>query len=305
MQWVTAGIRSDSDHLEQRCYQASHHQFIASALATKMLKETDPDAKIGSVIEYKTIYPITCDPKDSLVVQKTKQHSFFFPDVQVRGEYPRFIWEYFAEKGITIEFEEEDFDILKENTVDFLSFTYYRSRIASKDYIESVQKDTKGTDVDRKDNNLYRGDKKILDVGKTNPYLEITPSGWSIDPDGLYLALEDLYQRYNKPLFVVENGLGTVDELINNTVEDDYRIDYLAKHILAMKKAICNGVELMGYTMWGPIDLISEGTGQISKRYGFIYVDRNDIGEGSLKRYKKKSFYWYKKVIASNGEDLV
>lgn len=304
MQWVTAGIRTDLDHLEQRCYQASHHQFIASALATKLLKETDPEAKIGSVIEYKTIYPITCDPKDSLVVQKLKQLSFFFPDVQVRGEYPAFIWEYFAEKGIVIEYEEGDFDILRENTVDFLGFTYYRSRIASKDYIESVQKDIKGTDVPRRDNNLYRGDKRILDLGKTNPYLEVTLSGWSIDPDGLYLALEDLYQRYNKPLFVVENGLGTPDELLNDTVIDDYRIEYLTKHILAMKKAVCNGVNLLGYTMWGPIDLISEGTGQISKRYGLIYVDRNDIGEGTLKRYKKKSFYWYKRVIASNGEDL-
>jgi len=304
MQWVTAGIRTDLDHLEQRCFQGSHHQFVASALATKMLKEIDPNAKIGSVIEYKTIYPITCDPQDSLVVQRLKQLSFLFPDVQVRGEYPRFIWEYFAEKGITLEYEEEDFDILRKNTVDFLSFTYYRSRIASKDYVESVQKDTKGTDVERKDNKLFRGDKKILDLGKTNPYLEVTPSGWSIDPDGLYLALEDLYQRYNKPLFVVENGLGMVDQLVDGTVQDDYRIDYLAKHILAMKKAVCNGVELLGYTTWAPIDLISEGTGQVSKRYGFIYVDRNDIGEGTLERYKKKSFYWYKKVIASNGEDL-
>ena len=304
MQWVTAGIRSDLDNLEQRCFQGSHHQFVASALATKMLKEIDPDAKIGSVIEYKTIYPVTCDPKDSLVVQRLKQRSFIFPDVQVRGEYPRFIWEYFAEKGITLEYEEGDFDILRENTVDFLSFTYYRSRIASKDYVESVQKDTKGTDVERKDNKLFRGDKKILDLGKTNPYLEVTPSGWSIDPDGLYLALEDLYQRYNKPLFIVENGLGMVDKLVDGTVQDDYRIDYLAKHILAMKKAVCNGVELLGYTTWAPIDLISEGTGQVSKRYGFIYVDRNDIGEGTLNRFKKKSFYWYKKVIASNGEDL-
>ena len=304
MQWVTAGIRSDLDHLEQRCFQGSHHQFVASALATKMLREIDPEAKIGSVIEYKTIYPITCDPQDSLVVQKLKQLSFVFPDVQVRGAYPRFIWEYFAEKEITLEYEEDDFDILRENTVDFLSFTYYRSRIASKDYVESVQKDTKSTDVEREDNQLFRGDKKILNVGQTNPYLEITPSGWSIDPDGLYLALEDLYQRYNKTLFVVENGLGTVDKLLDGTVQDDYRIDYLREHVLAMKKAICNGVELLGYTTWAPIDLISEGTGQISKRYGFIYVDRNDTGEGTLKRYKKKSFYWYQRVIASNGENL-
>ncbi len=301
MQWVTAGIRSDADNLEQRCFQASHHQLVASALATKMLKRIDPVAKIGSVIEYKTVYPMSCDPKDSVVVQNLKQLSFFYPDVQVRGKYPSFIWEYFAKKGIIIEFEESDFDILRNNTVDFLSFTYYRSRIASKDFIEPVQKDIKENEVE---NNQPKSPQEALNDTKVNPYLEVTPSGWSIDPDGLYLALEDLYQRYNIPLFVAENGLGIKEKLEDNTVNDDYRIDYLAKHIRAMKKAICNGVELFGFTMWGPIDLVSEGTGKMSKRYGFIYVDRNDSGEGTLKRYKKKSFYWYKKVIASNGEDL-
>lgn len=304
MQWVTAGIKPGRENLEQICYQAAHHQFVASSLAIKMLKEIDPEAKIGSVIEYKTIYPVTCDPKDSLVVEDIKQRSYFFSDVQVRGKYPTFIWQYFAKKGIVIEYEDEDFEIIKKYTVDFLGFTYYRSRIASKDYVEPVQKDAKETDVKRQDNDKFRGDATILRVGKTNPYLETTPSGWSIDPDGFYLALEDLYQRYQIPLFVAENGLGTIDNLINDTVEDDYRIEYLRKHIEAMKKAICNGVDVFGYTVWAPIDLVSEGTGQMSKRYGFIYVDRNDAGEGTLKRYKKKSFYWYKKVIETNGEDL-
>ena len=304
MMWMTAGIRADSENLEQKCFQASHHQFVASSLATKYIHETDPAAQVGSVIEYKTMYPITCDPKDSVVVSKCKQKSYFYPDVQVRGEYPSYIWQYLEEHHIEIEYEEEDMRIIKENPVDFLSFTYYRSRIAGKDYIESVQKDTNKSDalVDGDQQQIGRQD--IVSTGQTNPYLKLTPSGWSIDPDGLYLALTDLYDRYQVPIFIAENGLGLKEELVEGTVEDDYRIEFLTDHFTAMKEAIHNGVELFGYTYWGPIDLVSNGTGQMSKRYGFIYVDRNDAGQGTNRRYKKKSFDWYKKVIASNGEDL-
>ena len=304
MEWMTAGIDPKTDTL-QDVYQASHYQFVASALAVKTIHEIDPEAKVGSVIEYKTIYPMSCDPKDMLVVYKEKQRSFFFPDVQIRGEYPKYQWEYFQDNNIHIEYTDEDMEIIKKYPCDFLSFTYYRSRIASKDYLESVQKETNTSDKEVKGDTSYRGDSNIVNTGKTNPYLQTTPSGWSIDPpDGLYLALVDLYGRYQVPIFIAENGLGVKENLVNGTVHDVYRMEYLKAHVEAMKKAIRNGVDLFGYCWWGPIDLVSNGSGQMSKRYGFIYVDRNDAGEGTMKRYKKDSFYYYKKVIASNGEDL-
>ena len=252
MEWMTAGIDPLNDTL-QDVYQASHYQFVASALAVKAIHEIDPQAK---------------------------------------------------DNDINIEYTDEDMELIAKYPVDFLSFTYYRSRIASKDYVESVQKETNKSDKEVEGDTSYRGDDNIVNTGKTNPYLKITPSGWSIDPDGLFLALEDLYSRYQVPIFIAENGLGVKEELVDGTVDDTYRMEFLRDHIISMKKAIRNGVDLFGYAWWGPIDLVSNGSGQMSKRYGFIYVDRNDAGEGTLKRYRKKSFYWYKKVIESNGEDL-
>lgn len=303
MEWMTAGIDPSTDTL-QDCYQASHHQFVASSLAVKVIHEIDPAAKVGSVIEYKTIYPMSCNPQDALVVHAEKQRGYFFSDVQLRGTYPAYAWEYFKDHAIEIEYTEEDMELIQQYPVDFLSFTYYRSRIASKDYIESVQKETNSSDAKVAGDTAYRGDDHILNTGKTNPYLKLTPSGWSIDPDGLYLALTDLYERYQVPIFIAENGLGTKEELVDGTVKDFYRIEFLRDHILAMKKAIRNGVDLFGYAWWGPIDIVSNGSGQMSKRYGFIHVDLNDAGAGSLQRTRKQSFYWYKNVIASNGEDL-
>ena len=292
MEWMTAGMDPKTDTLRE-IYQASHHQFVASSLAVKLVHEIDPEAKIGSVIEYKTIYPMSCDPKDSLVVYKEKQRGYFFSDVQVRGEYPGYAWEYFKDNDIEIEYTDEDMEIIKKYPVDFLSFTYYRSRIASKDYIESVQKETNTSDKEVEGDQSYRGDSNIVNTGKTNPYLKLTPSGWSIDPDGLYLALVDLYERYQVPIFIAENGLGLKEELVNGTVNDTYRMEYLKEHVTAMRNAIRNGVKLFGYAWWGPIDLVSNGSGQMSKRYGFIYVDQDDAGNGSLKRLKKDSFEWF------------
>ena len=303
MEWMTAGMDPKTDTINE-IYQASHHQFVASSLCVRDIHNIDSTAKVGAVIEYKTIYPMSCDPKDSIVVLHEKQRGYFFSDVQCRGYYPNYQWTYFKKNNITIDYEDEDMELIKQYPVDFLSFTYYRSRIASKDYVESVQKETNTSDKEVKGDTSYRGDSNIVNVGKTNPYLKVTPSGWSIDPDGLYLALMDLYDRYQKPIFVAENGLGVKEELVNGTVNDTYRMEYLKAHVEAMKKAIQDGVKLFGYTWWGPIDLVSNGSGQMSKRYGFIYVDRNDAGEGTLKRYKKQSFYYYKKLIASNGDDL-
>ena len=208
--------------------------------------------------------------------------------MQSRGEYPAYALKKLEREGIEIQMEEGDKEILKANTVDFISFSYYSSRVASAD--PEVNAKTGG--------NIFESVK--------NPYLDASEWGWQIDPLGLRITMNAMYDRYQKPLFIVENGLGAVDVPDENGyVEDDYRIAYMAAHIEAMKDAVnLDGVDLLGYTSWGCIDLVSAGTGEMKKRYGFIYVDRDNEGNGTLKRTKKKSFDWYKQVIARNGEDL-
>ena len=209
-----------------------------------------------------------------------------FIDVQARGYYPSYSMRVFKEKGIVLDIQEGDLDILKQYPVDFVSFSYYQSRCASSD-----------SSLTATDGNVVKSVK--------NPYLKTSDWGWQIDPLGLRITLNALYDRYQKPLFIVENGLGAKDVIeADGTIQDDYRINYLREHIKAMSDAIDDGVDLMGYTTWGCIDLVSASTGERSKRYGFIYVDKDDEGHGTLKRMKKKSFDWYKKVIATNGEDL-
>lgn len=285
--WDSAGLHPESEHLQQRMYQAAHHQFVASALATRRIHEIDPDAQVGAMIAYKTVYPYTCKVEDVQAAKAAKRKEFFFSDVQARGAYPNYIWRFFEENNISVEMAPGDEEILISNPVDFITISYYRSRVISANYEEPAEKTT---------NTLE---------GLVNPYLPKTAWGWSIDPTGLRLALNELYDRYQLPLFVVENGLGAVDTVDENgMVQDQYRIDFMAAHIQAMKEAVKDGVDLRGYTMWGPIDIVSNGTGQMSKRYGIIYVDLDDLGRGTGKRSKKKSFDWYRQVIASNGENL-
>lgn len=269
----------------QSGYQASHHQFVASSLAIKAAREIMPDAKIGCMICRLETYAMTCKPEDQLQALKEDVINLFYPDVQVRGEYPRYMKRYFEENNIVLETEEKDFRIIKENTADYIAFSYYMTYLAE----------------DRPDSNQISG--QLATVLK-NPYLSLTEWGWPIDPIGLRITLNKLYGRYQKPLFIVENGLGAKDILEDGKVHDDYRIDYMRKHLAQIKEAIDDGVEVMGYTSWGCIDLISCGTSQMSKRYGLIYVDQDDNGKGSLERYRKDSFYWYKEVIESNGEKL-
>lgn len=276
----------EGEDIEKTEYQAIHHELIASAIATKVLREIDPDAKIGCMLAAGSFYPETCNPKDVFAALKANRDNYFFVDVQSRGYYPEYKLRELEAKGILPEITEEDKKILKENTVDFISFSYYSSRVASVE------------DVEQTDANLVKSAR--------NPYLEYTEWDWAVDPLGFRITLNEIYDRYQKPLFVVENGLGAVDKPDENGyVEDDYRIDYLRKHIKHMRDAVTiDGVDLLGYTTWGPIDLVSAGTGEMKKRYGFIYVDRDNYGNGTLERSKKKSFDWYKKVIESNGEDL-
>lgn len=274
------------ENIDQAIYQALHHQFIASAMAVKLCREINPDAKVGCMLARLETYPETCNPQDVLKTLKQEQMNFFYTDVQVRGYYPNFIKEYFKENNINIIMEETDEDLLLQNKVDYISFSYYMSLVESA-----------GPHGERAPGNLFSGLK--------NPYLESSDWGWQIDAVGLRVTLNKLYDRYQVPLFVVENGLGAIDTPDENGLfQDDYRINYLREHIVQMREAISDGVELMGYTSWGPIDIISVSTSEVSKRYGFIHVDIDDYGNGSFKRTKKKSFEWYKEVINSNGQVL-
>lgn len=287
---MSGGIWTPKDELSlQELYQAIHHELVASAKAVKLAHEMMPGAMVGCMILGSPTYPLTANPDDVIKTMKRDQQNFYFADVQVRGYYPKYLDNYLKEQDVEIHFEAGDEEVLK-NTVDFISFSYYGSASESAD--PTVEQGTV---------NLLGGVK--------NPYLPASQWGWPIDAQGLRYILNQFYDRYQKPLFIVENGLGAVDELIIGadgvpTVEDDYRIDYLRAHIEQIKLAIDDGVEVMGYTSWGCIDLVSASTAQLKKRYGYIYVDRHDDGSGTLNRYKKKSFDWYKKVIATNGQDL-
>lgn len=271
--------------------QAWHNQFVASSLAVKIGHELDPDLKIGCMIIYATTYSLDANPVNQAATMEQNQiFNYYCADVQVRGEYPGYTNRFLNSRGVKFEdldITKEDLDLLKAYPVDYVGFSYYMSSAVT----------VTGDESDTVAGNLLGGVR--------NPFLKASEWGWQIDPVGLRIALNELYNRYQKPVFVVENGLGAVDEITaEGQIIDDYRIDYLRAHIEQMAKAIEDGVDLMGYTPWGCIDLVSASTGEMSKRYGFIYVDLDDKIEGSGKRMKKKSFDWYKQVIATNGADL-
>jgi len=287
--FVGAGLAFEKDEDEQQVkYQAAHHQLLASAIATRIAHEINPENKVGCMLAGGNNYPYSCRPEDYKKAIDYDRDNYFFIDVQARGKYPSYAMKKFEREGITIKMEEGDAAILQAGVVDFISFSYYSSRVVATKPVENAE--TSG--------NIYRSIK--------NPYLPSSEWGWQIDPLGLRNSLNVLYDRYQKPLFIVENGLGAIDTPDENgVINDDYRIEYIREHIKAFKAAVVeDGVELWGYTTWGCIDLVSASTGEMSKRYGFIYVDRDDQGNGTLNRSKKKSFEWYKQVIESNGEQL-
>ncbi|MFQ1017277.1 glycoside hydrolase family 1 protein [Gilliamella sp. BG7] len=278
------GVGLDRNSTKQQIYQAIHHQLVASGRAVKLCHQIIPDAKIGNMLLGAVAYPLTPKPEDVWETHQENHGWLFFGDVQVRGYYPTYMNRFFKENHIKLDITEQDKQDLKE-TVDFVSFSYYMSCCATND--ESQK--TKGN---------------ILDM-VPNPYLKASEWGWQIDPIGIRYLLNLLYERYQKPLFIVENGLGAKDKLeVDNTINDDYRINYMNDHLVQIREAINDGVEVMGYTSWGPIDLISASKAEVTKRYGFIYVDLNQDGTGTLNRYKKKSFYWYQSVISSQGKNL-
>ena len=268
-------------------FQAVHNQFVASALAVKKLHEIDPDAKMGNMLCRLENYAESSKPEDQLQVLFEDHFNWFFTDVQATGKYPYYMERFFKENNIHIEMGKDDLKILEEGPVDFITISYYMTYIMR----------YKGQPVAKPTGRL------VSDI--KNPYLPKTEWGWTIDPIGFRITLNRIYDRYHKPIFISENGLGAVDHFNEKgQIEDDYRIDYMHKHVEQMREAIADGVDVFGYAWWGPIDLVSSGTSEMTKRYGMIYVDQDDYGNGTGKRAKKKSFYYYKKLIASNGENL-
>lgn len=290
--WTNSGAHfGDYENPEEAMYICGHHTLLASALAVKVGKEINPDFLIGNMIAMVPIYPFSCRPEDVLLASQAMHDRWFFCDVQVRGHYPAYALKMFERKGFNIQITEEDKAILANGKVDYIGFSYYMT-------------------------NVVDSQKEMADLSKTieasnpynvkNPFIKESDWGWAIDPIGLRYALNQFYERYELPLFIVENGFGAIDvKEEDGSVHDQYRIDYLKSHIREMEKAINeDGVELMGYTPWGCIDCVSFTTGEMKKRYGFIYVDRNNDGSGTLERSKKDSYDWYKQVTASNGEIL-
>ena len=280
-----AGPASEAHTTPQERYQALHHQFVASARVVKYAHEHYPQFRMGNMDCFILSYAATCDPKDVLANEsEMRRMNWYCSDVQVRGYYPSYAKRFWRENDISLEIEDGDLEDLKEGTIDFYTFSYYMSSVV-------------GThDVKQAAGNMT--------FGGVNPYLKSTDWGWQIDPDGLRFALNEIYDRYQIPLMVVENGMGALDKVEEDgSIHDTYRIEYLKSHVRAMREAVDDGVDLKGYTWWGPIDLVSAGTGEMRKRYGFIYVDKHDDGSGTYKRSRKDSFYAYQKIIKSNGTE--
>ncbi|MBO1304985.1 6-phospho-beta-glucosidase [Enterococcus sp. 669A] len=290
--WTNSGvIVEEGENAKEVMYQVAHNELVASAKAVIAGKKINPDFEIGCMISHVPIYPFSCNPADIMAAEEAMHQRFFFADVHVRGYYPTYALKEFKREGYQIDIRDEDLEVLKAGTVDYIGFSYYMSTV--------VKADVSNNNLD----NVVNGG---LPNGVENPYIESSDWGWAIDPEGLRYTMNRLYDRYQLPLFIVENGFGAIDQVEeDHSIHDQNRIDYLTKHIEALKKAVdYDGVELLGYTPWGIIDLVSFTTGEMKKRYGMIYVDRDNEGNGTMERYKKDSFDWYKQVIESNGEKL-
>lgn len=285
--WTNSAIlidESNEHRKEELVFQAGVNELIASAAAVVEGKKINPKFKIGCMMAYVPFYPFSCQPEDMIAALKYNEKSYFYSDIHARGKIPSYAVKYWQQKNYQIAISEEEKAILKKGTVDYIGFSYYMSKV--------VKANKKGTKLEFEE--------------VKNPHIKRSDWGWAIDPVGLRYVLNTIYQRYDLPLFIVENGFGAYDTLTaQQTVEDHYRVNYLQQHIIEMKKAIVeDGVEVIGYTPWGVIDIVSFGSGEMEKRYGMIYVDKDNQGKGSLKRYKKQSFAWYQKVIATNGAEL-
>ena len=290
--WTNSGVTvQEGEDPKDVLYKVAHNELLASAKAIIKGREINPDFKIGCMVSHIPIYPYSCNPEDIMAAEEAMRQRFFFLDVHVRGHYPRYALKEFERQGYDIGMQEGDAEILKKGTIDYIGFSYYMST--------AVKSDAHNDNI----GNILNG---ALENAVENPYIKASDWGWPVDPVGLRYTLNRIYYRYELPLFIVENGFGAVDIVEEDeSIHDSYRIDYLAKHIEEMKKAVnYDGVELMGYTPWGIIDLVSFTTGEMKKRYGMIYVDRDNEGNGTMKRLCKDSYLWYKDVISSDGEKL-
>lgn len=290
--WTNVGVQVEEDeNAKEVMYTAAHHTLLASALAVAKGKEINPDFQIGAMVSHVPIYPLNSDPDNVMFAEESMRLRYFFPDVQVRGEYPNYALKEFEREGLDIPILEGDAEILANGKVDYLGFSYYMSNTVDVN-----------SDDDNSENNVHGKIPHQVD----NPYLTASDWGWTIDPVGLRYVLNRFWDRYQIPLFIVENGYGAADTVEEDgSIHDPERIDYLRNHIQEMTKAVeYDGVELIGYTPWGIIDIVSFTTGEMNKRYGMIYVDRDNEGNGTMERSKKDSFDWYRKVIESNGEEL-
>lgn len=290
--WTNSGVSvKEGENAKEIMYQAGHHELLASAWAVAKGKEINPAFQIGAMVSHVPIYPYSSNPEDVMLAEEYMRQRYFFPDVQVRGYYPSYALKEFEREGYHIPFEEGDEESLRKGKVDYLGFSYYMSTTVKSDTVSDHNGD------------IVNG---ALPHGVDNPYIKSSDWGWSIDPTGLRYTLNRFYDRYQIPLFIVENGFGAIDQVEEDgSIHDLERIQYLASHIEALKKAIeYDGVDLIGYTPWGIIDIVSFTTGEMKKRYGMIYVDRDNEGNGSMKRLKKDSFTWYQNVIATNGEEV-
>ncbi|WP_089374157.1 6-phospho-beta-glucosidase BglA [Bacillus altitudinis] len=290
--WTNSGVSvKEGENAKEVMYQAGHHELLASAWAVVKGKEINPSFQIGAMVSHVPIYPYSSNPEDVMLAEEYMRQRYFFPDVQVRGYYPSYALKEFEREGYHIPFEEGDEESLRKGKVDYLGFSYYMSTTVKSDAVSDHNGD------------IVNG---ALPHGVENPYIKSSDWGWSIDPTGLRYTLNRFYDRYQIPLFIVENGFGAIDQVEEDgSIHDPERIQYLASHIQALKKAVeYDGVDLIGYTPWGIIDIVSFTTGEMKKRYGMIYVDRDNEGNGSMKRLKKDSFTWYQNVIATNGEEV-
>lgn len=283
VQFGSLGIYEDqSEHMEELMYQAVHHQFVAGARVIQLAREVDPDAHMGTMVADGTFYPATCKPQDVILTMKKNRMQYYFTDVQLRGEYPGYALRYFKDNDIHLNIQEQDKKLLKTYTMDFLAVSYYYSKIVDSD----------------------KNTMKPFD-GEQNPFLKPTPWEWRADPLGLYNCLSQYWDRYEKPLMIAENGLGALDVVEEDGgIHDTYRIEYLRQHIIQVQECRKDGVGILAYLSWAPIDMVSSSSAEMSKRYGYIYVDLDDYGKGSGKRLKKDSFYWYQHVIKTNGKEL-
>lgn len=282
--WLSVGVAADQyDNLAEALYQSTHNQMVAAAWIKNYAKSLNhPNLNIGTMVADGTVFPATAKPADVVLALQHNRMQYMFTDVQFRGAYPKFAQNYFADHDIKLAITDAEMKLIKENPMDFLGISYYYSQM-----VDSTK-------------NKYE-----VNDNTPNPYLKASPWGWAIDPQGFYNTLSQYADRYGKPIIIAENGIGMYDELTEDKkVHDDYRVDYLRQHIEQVGRAIHDGANVIAYCAWGPIDIVSCSSQQMSKRYGFIYVDLDDEGNGTGARYKKDSFTWYKKVIATNGEEL-